>query len=153
MSAPPLLEANDPSSANPDLQEPATKRQQRVSFKPHACDLDVRFHLVNARSCRLLLMSWTALHLMLRYPGRVEPEGGPERQSMMMLHQVRLMLNRRRTQLSNAIRAHLSEFGIVASVGRNGVDQLLKIVADPKDDRIPEMRACVCRCWQLSLPW
>jgi transposase len=69
---------------------------------------------------------------------------GPEQQSMMMLHRVRLMLNRQRTQLSNAIRAHLSEFGIVASVGRNGVDQLLKIVADPKDDRIPEdARLCL----------
>ena len=72
---------------------------------------------------------------------------GPEQQSMMMLHRVRLMLNRQRTQLSNAIRAHPSEFGIVASVGRNGVDQLLKTIA------FRRMRACVCRCWQLSLPW
>ena len=33
-------------------------------------------------------------------------------QSVMMLHRVRLMLSRQRTQLSNSIRAHLSEFGI-----------------------------------------
>ena len=39
----------------------------------------------------------------------------PEQQSVMMLHRVRLMLNRQRTQLSNSIRAHLSEFGIVAA--------------------------------------
>jgi hypothetical protein len=40
--------------------------------------------------------------------------------------------------------AHLSEFGIVASVGRNGVDQLLKIVADSEDDRVPEdARLCL----------
>ncbi len=30
----------------------------------------------------------------------------------------------------NAIRAHLAEFGIVAPVGRNGVERLLKVVAD-----------------------
>ena len=41
----------------------------------------------------------------------------PEQQSVMMLHRVRLMLNRQRTQLSNATRAHMSEFGIVAPVG------------------------------------
>jgi len=31
----------------------------------------------------------------------------PEQQSLMMLHRVRLMLNRQRTQISNAIRAHI----------------------------------------------
>jgi len=41
----------------------------------------------------------------------------PEQQSVMMLHRVRLMLNRQRTQLLNATRAHMSEFGIVAPVG------------------------------------
>jgi transposase len=44
----------------------------------------------------------------------------------------------------NAIRAHLAEFGIVAPVGRNGVEQLLGIVADPNDKRLPEVaRTCV----------
>ena len=42
----------------------------------------------------------------------------PKQQSVMMLHRVRLMLNRQRTQLSNALRAHLAEFGIVAPIGR-----------------------------------
>jgi transposase len=31
---------------------------------------------------------------------------GPEQQNMMMLHRVRLMLNRQRMQLLNAIRTH-----------------------------------------------
>ena len=35
-------------------------------------------------------------------------------------------------------------FGIVAPVGRNGVEQLLGVVADAKDNRLPEVaRACV----------
>jgi transposase len=37
----------------------------------------------------------------------------------------------------NAIRAHLAEFGIVAPVGRNGVEELLDVVADPEDDCVP----------------
>jgi transposase len=44
----------------------------------------------------------------------------------------------------NAIRAHLAEFGIVAPVGRRGVEELLNVVADPNDKRVPEMaRACI----------
>ena len=44
----------------------------------------------------------------------------------------------------NAIRAHLAEFGIVAPVGRNGVEELLAVVADPSDKRVPEIaRACL----------
>lgn len=61
----------------------------------------------------------------------------PEQQSAMMLHRVRLILNRQRTQLSNALRAHLAEFGIVAPIGRNGIDRLVGIIADPADDRLP----------------
>ena len=45
---------------------------------------------------------------------RFVPVKTPEQQSVMMLHRVRLMLNRQRTQLSNAMRAHMSEFGVVA---------------------------------------
>lgn len=67
-----------------------------------------------------------------------------EQQNLMMLHRVRLMLNRQRTQISNAIRAHISEFGVVAPVGRLGVDRLLEVVADAGDDHIPEdARLCL----------
>lgn len=45
----------------------------------------------------------------------------PEQQSVMMLHRVRLILNRQRTQLSNAMRAHLAEFRVVAPIGRNAM--------------------------------
>src|SRR5207342_449572 len=59
---------------------------------------------------------------------RFVPVKSPEQQSVMMLHRVRLMLNRQRTQLSNALRAHLSEFGIVAPIGRGGIEQLLAVI-------------------------
>lgn len=68
----------------------------------------------------------------------------PEQQSAMMLHRVRLILSRQRTQLSNALRAHLAEFGIVAPIGRNGIDQLLAVIADSSDDRVPaDARMCL----------
>ena len=68
----------------------------------------------------------------------------PEQQSVMMLHRVRLMLNRQRTQLSNAMRAHLSEFGIVAPVGRLGLERLLAIISDREDVRVPDdARVCL----------
>ena len=75
---------------------------------------------------------------------RFVPVKTPEQQSVMMLHRVRLMLNRQRTQLSNSIRAHLSEFGIVAPIGRRGLDQLLGVVADEKDTHVPaDARLCL----------
>jgi transposase len=68
----------------------------------------------------------------------------PEQQSAMMLHRVRLILCRQRTQLSNAIRAHLAEFGIIAPIGRNGIEQLLDVIADMTDDRVPaDARVCL----------
>jgi transposase len=70
----------------------------------------------------------------------------PEQQSVMMLHRVRLMLNRQRTQLSNAMRAHMSEFGVVAPVGRMGLERLLAIVTDRDDLRTQPMLASASRC-------
>jgi transposase len=68
----------------------------------------------------------------------------PEQQSGLMLHRTRHLFIRQQTAVINAIRAHLAEFGIVAPVGRQGVDELLRVVADPSDKRLPEVaRACV----------
>jgi transposase len=68
----------------------------------------------------------------------------PEQQSCLMLHRTRHLCMRQQTAVINAIRAHLAEFGIVAPVGRNGVEELLDIVADPSDKRVPEIaRACL----------
>ena len=68
----------------------------------------------------------------------------PEQQSCLMLHRTRHLFIRQQTSVINAIRAHLAEFGIVAPVGRNGVEQLLGVAADLNDKRLPEVaRACV----------
>jgi transposase len=68
----------------------------------------------------------------------------PEQQSCLVLHRTRHLFIRQQTAVINAIRAHLAEFGIVAPVGRNGVEELLGVVADPSDKRLPEVaRACL----------
>ena len=60
-----------------------------------------------------------------------------EQQGQLMQHRTRDLLMRQRTQLINALRAHLAELGIVAAQGREGIQELLAIVADHKDQRIP----------------
>ena len=46
---------------------------------------------------------------------RFVPVKSPEQQSVMALHRTRLILTRQRTQLSNAIRGHMGEFGLAAA--------------------------------------
>ena len=68
----------------------------------------------------------------------------PEQQSCLTLHRIRHLFIRQQTSIINAIRAHLAEFGIVAPVGRHGVEQLLGVAADSNDKRLPEVaRTCV----------
>src|SRR5262249_25206824 len=68
----------------------------------------------------------------------------PAQQSCLMLHRTRHLFIRQQTAVINAIRAHLAEFGIVAPVGRKGVEELLRVAADGSDERVPEIaRACV----------
>src|SRR5207237_9813827 len=60
-----------------------------------------------------------------------------EQQGRLMQHRTRDLLLRQRTQAINAWRAHLAELGIVAAQGREGLKNLLTIIADEKDERLP----------------
>ena len=60
-----------------------------------------------------------------------------EQQGQLMQHRTRDLLMRQRTQLINALRAHLAELGITAAQGREGIKGLLAIVADDRDSRLP----------------
>ena len=67
-----------------------------------------------------------------------------EQQSVLMEHRTRELLVRQRTMLVNAIRAHMAEFGVVARVGLPQVGELLAVIADANDDRIPPLaRTCL----------
>jgi transposase len=75
---------------------------------------------------------------------RFVPTKTPEQQSGLVLHRTRHLFIRQQTSVINAIRAHLAEFGIIAPVGRHGVEDLLRVVADPNDKRVPDIaRACL----------
>ena len=60
-----------------------------------------------------------------------------EQQGRLMPHRVRDLLMRQRTQLINALRAHMAELGIAAAQGREGIKELLKIIASEEDARLP----------------
>jgi transposase len=62
-----------------------------------------------------------------------------EQQSVLAMHRLRAMLIRHRTRLANTIRAHMAEFGVIAPVGRLGLERLIHIICNEKDDRISDM--------------
>ena len=67
---------------------------------------------------------------------RFVPIKTKEQQTALMLHRTRQLLVRQRTMLSNALRGHLAEFGIVSAKGRNGTADLLSIIKDGSDSRV-----------------
>src|SRR5262245_6429926 len=61
---------------------------------------------------------------------RFVPIKSADQQALLMLHRTRDLLIRQRTQLINALRAHLAESGLVAETGREGLAQLAEIITD-----------------------
>jgi transposase len=76
---------------------------------------------------------------------RFVPTKSKDQQSILMLHRTRRLLVEQRTKLINAIRAHLAEFGIVAGVGRKGVEALLqRLTQEAEENELPaEARVCL----------
>lgn len=59
-----------------------------------------------------------------------------EQQSVLAMHRLRASLIRHRTRVGNSIRAHMAEFGVIAPIGRIGLERLVQIICDEKDDRL-----------------
>ena len=75
---------------------------------------------------------------------RFVPIKSPEDQAGMMLHRTRHLFVRQLTAVVNSIRAHMAELGIVAPKGRKGVADLVAVVKDSSDHRIPAVaRSCL----------
>jgi transposase len=53
------------------------------------------------------------------------------------IHRVRAMLVKQRTMLINSLRGLMAEYGIVVAEGPRHVEELIAILADPADERIP----------------
>jgi transposase len=81
-------------------------------------------------------------------PGmRFVPIKSAEQQAMLMLHKTRELLVKQRTMSVNALRGHLSEFGIVAAKGIGRVDELLdlaEIVGIDGINNLPQGIALLC---------
>jgi len=58
-----------------------------------------------------------------------------------MLHRARELLVRQKTMLINALRGHCGEFGIVVAQGASRVAELIEIIEDREDERLPAL-AC-----------
>jgi transposase len=61
-----------------------------------------------------------------------------EQQAVLMLHRTRDLLVRQRTQLINAMRAHLAELGLVAAQGRESLQTLIGVVKD-RTSELPDL--------------
>ena len=60
-------------------------------------------------------------------------------QAMLTLHRSRRLLIKQRTQTINSLRGQCAEFGVVAPQNRTGVAQLIELVQDPDDGRLPDL--------------
>ena len=60
-------------------------------------------------------------------------------QAVLTLHRTRRLLTKQRTQLSNSLRGQCAKFGVVAPQNRTGVTQLITLVQDPDDRRLPDL--------------
>jgi transposase len=70
---------------------------------------------------------------------RFVPIKSAEQQGILVLHRTRDLLVRQRTMLINALRGHLSEFGIIAGAGKGNFARLLKSLdTDSASGPLPE---------------
>ncbi len=75
---------------------------------------------------------------------------GEEKQASTMVFKARDLLMRQRTQIINALRGHLTEFGIIAPQGPRHIHILVAAVEDPASD-LPDTAQSVCRMLSAAL--
>ena len=68
---------------------------------------------------------------------RFVPVKSADQQAAAMVLKTRALLVRQQTQAINALRGHLSELGIIAAIGTAKVAELIEIVRDEGDVRLP----------------
>lgn len=76
-----------------------------------------------------------------------------EQQAVMVMHRTRALLVRQRTMLTNAVRAHLAEFGIIAPQGIERMAKLVARVLGPESDEfdIPPLVRSVVAVFNAQL--
>ena len=76
---------------------------------------------------------------------RFVPIKSAEQQAVLMLHRTRELLVRQRTMLVNALRGHMAELGIVAPHGIARVADLLVVLMDENEARLPTLAKLALR--------
>ena len=76
---------------------------------------------------------------VMRPTMRFVPVKTADQQAAVLLHRGRERLVRQRTGLVNALRGHLAEFGVIAPQGLRNVSQLIAVVRDEGDTRLPAL--------------
>ena len=71
-----------------------------------------------------------------------------EQQGLGMIFRLRHLLVGQRTQVINALRGHLAEFGLVAAKGRDNVDKL-RAVLEPSQECVDDLPPAVRHMAQL----
>jgi transposase len=74
---------------------------------------------------------------LVRPAMRFAPIKSADQQAVLMLHRSRELLVKQRTMLINAVRGHGSELGLTASQGASRINDLLVIIENPDDPRLP----------------
>lgn len=69
-----------------------------------------------------------------------------DQQTVQVLHRTRELLIKQRVQLSNAMRAHLAEFGWIFPQGNVGLDQAITLVKETHDRKLPAALWDILRC-------
>ena len=76
---------------------------------------------------------------VIRPTMRFAPIKSAEQQSVLMLHRTRELLVRQKTMLINALRGHCGELGIIVAQGASKVAELIEMIEDRGDARLPTL--------------
>lgn len=76
---------------------------------------------------------------VMRPTMRFVPVKTREQQALLMLHRARSLVIAQRRSLSNAIRAHLAEFGLIGPQGRAGLQRLLEQTLAADNSVLPDL--------------
>jgi transposase len=80
---------------------------------------------------------------------RFVPIKSEEQQAVLVMHRSRDLLVRQRTQLINALRGHLAEFGLIEAQGPSHVGRLLEAMRT--DTTVPELARATLDCLAAAL--
>jgi transposase len=70
---------------------------------------------------------------------RFVPFKSPEQQAVLMLHRTRALLTRQKVSLTNALKAALTEFGIVVARRTLGTNEAIRVISDLTEARLPAL--------------